>query len=465
MSKLYITLLLICTVQSTFAQTILNRFPLELKRSNDYFQILNAENASKDYFSFITDKQNTTVLKHNSALFFTDSIAVSRPDNNFDFMIGTTFSEDGNPNLYWSSKDYKTLKLIAFDFKTHTSSNLIFENDFEREKVVDVFVAKNAVNIVTVTPDNQLKFSNFSNSGKKEYFITLSPNYTAIENAKDPTYSELIFDNGITAIDSKLFTPLYIGVAKVKRYLNDQQFILTFDTKAQTTVFSINLTDFSVDKRLFPYEHLEEKSKSNSFLNYTILYQFSANSEALSLSGTDLATGNKTKSYQANAKNDIDFKNSPLLLQSESGKTREIKNTSKLLSKLNDGHVGLSVYSTPNYNLFTIGGVREVASGGNVALGIGVVVLGAFGGGFADPSFLVDSSNLQSVYFESYFDTTFKHVKTPYRPLYIDALGKFLNENHPSVHNTIPHKNYLILNYYDSKTKEFVMRKFEDIPN
>lgn len=95
-------------------------------------------------------------------------------------------------------------------------------------------------------------------------------------------------------------------------------------------------------------------------------------------------------------------------------------------------------------------------------LGLGLTVGGAFGGTYVDASTLIEN-NSQSIYFESYFDTNFKHVITPFQPLYIDALGDFLNKNHPSVQNIIPYQNYVILNYYDSKTKEFVMRKFEDI--
>lgn len=462
MKKLIFLLLLISLFESASAQTILNSFPIELKKSSSYFQILNAENQQQDYFAFIAEKEKVTVLKYNSALFFKDSISIPRPDKNFDFMVGTTFSADGNPNLYWSSKDYETIKVYTFDFKTHSTSSLVFVNDFEREKVVDVFVVANEVNIATITPDNQLKFTNFSNIGKSEYFVSLSSNNTAIENSKDNVFSELILENGITVIDSKLFTPLYIGVAKVKRYLNEKEFILTFDYKGQTTVFSIDLEDFSVEKQLFPYEKLAEESKSNSYLHQNVLYQITANSEALSFSAIDFETKEKIASYQANSKDEITFKNSPLLLQSESGKTRQLKKTSQFLSKIDYGNVGLTVYSSPNYNLFTIGGVREVASGGSLLLGLGLTVGGAFGGTYVDAS-TFSENNSQSIYFESYFDTNFKHVIKPFQPLYIDALGDFLNKNHPSVQNVIPYQNYVILNYYNSKTKEFMMRKFEDI--
>ena len=56
-------MLTISVVGNTFGQTILNRFPIELKKSSSYYQILNGENQQNDYFAFITEKQKITVLK------------------------------------------------------------------------------------------------------------------------------------------------------------------------------------------------------------------------------------------------------------------------------------------------------------------------------------------------------------------------------------------------------------------
>ncbi|WP_432672182.1 hypothetical protein [Flavobacterium sp. SM2513] len=466
MKKTLFLLLLVSAIGTTSAQTILNRFPIELKKSSAYFQILNAENQQHDYYAFIADKEKNTVLKYNSALFFTDSISIPRPSKKFEFMAGTAFSEEGCPTLFWSTKAYESIKAIHFDLKTRDVSEINYENNLDKEVVVDVFSKNNSLHIVSVTNENQLKFTVFSTDGKREYLTSLSSNATAIEQSSIDNFTQLILENGITNIDPKMFTPLYVGVAKVKRYLNENQFVLTFDFKEQTTVFTINLNDFAVDKKLFPYERLQEEAQSNSYLHQNVLYQLTANSEALSLAAIDFDSQNKIGSYQANSKEEIDFKNSPLLLQSDNGKRRELKKTKRLLSKIDYGHIGLSVYSTPNYNLFTIGGVREVASGGNIALGLGMVLGGAIAGStVVEIGDFGGSANTQSIYFESFFNTNFEHINTPFQPLYIDAMSEFLNANSPSVYNIRAFQDYVILNYYDKETNEFVMRKFEDYRN
>lgn len=463
MKKLLFLLLLFSIIGTAAAQTLLNRYPIELKKSSEYFQIFNAENQQNEYFTFIADKEKLTVLKYNSALFFIDSLSISRPERSLDFMVGVTFSKEGNPNLYWSAKNYEILKLIHFDFNNRTTSDLVYENNFARKKIIDVFVAKNTFHILSITPENTLKFTAFSNTGKSEFAVTFHSESASGSQSNADHLVNTILEKGITVIEARQFNPLFDAAAKVKRYLKKERYVLSFDSDRATTLFTVDLTDYSSKKELFPYEYVSKNSGSNSFINLDMLYQISANSDSISLTGIDLKTKNAVGKYQANAKQEIDFKNTPLLLQSENGKVRELKNTSKFLSKMDFKTMGLSVYSTPNYDLFTIGGVREVPSSGGVVLAIGLGIGGVMSGSdvMVGSDFL--TNNMQSLYFESFFDARFEHLKVPFRPLYIDALGEFLNTNRPSVHNLFLYQNYTILNYYDSKAKEFVMRKFEDI--
>ena len=462
MKKYTFILLLLAMFGSTWAQTILNRFPLELKKSSEYFQILNAENSQKEYFTFVTDKEKCTLLKSNSALFFKDSLTIPRPHRDYDFMAGATFSTNGNPQVYWVSKDYRQIKLVDFDLENRTSSFLDYENNNSREKIVDAFTVDNVFYILSLTSENTLKFTHFSNSGKNEHTIDLGTKNTQNGSEMDRHLVSSIFDYGLTKIESKLYTPLYMATAKVKRYLTGNTYTLTFDVKNATTICSINLADFSFEKNAFPYA-ISNNAGSNSFLINEVLYQITANSAGITVEGFDVKTKNSIGKYHATSKEEINFKNSPLLLQAENGRVRTLKNTSKMLNRMDFSSLGISIYATPKYNLFTLGGVREVASGGGLALAIGLGIGGALSGSdvMAGSDFISDS--MQSIYFESFFDADFKHTTAPFRPIYIDALGEFLDRARPAVYNIRTYQDYVILNYYDSKDKELVMRKFEDI--
>lgn len=463
MKKYALILLLLVIAGTTSAQTILNRFPLELKKSSEYFQILNAENSQKEYFTFVTDKEKCILLKSNSALFLKDSLSIPRPHRDYDFMAGVTFSTSGHPQVYWVSKDYRQIKLVDFDLENRTSSFLDYENNNSREKIVDAFTVDNVFYILSLTSENTLKFTHFSNSGKNEHTIDLGTKNTENSSEVNRHLVSSIFDYGLTKIESKLYAPLYMATAKVKRYLTGNTYTLTFDVKNATTICTINLADFSFVKEQFPYDISHKNSGSNSFLLQDVLYQITASAASITVEGIDTKTKKSLGKHQSNSQDEISFKNSPLLLQTENGRVRTLKNTSKMLNKMDFSSLGISVYATPNYNLFTLGGVREVASGGGLALAIGLGIGGAMSGSdvMAGSDFISDS--MQSIYFESFFDADFKHTTAPFRPIYIDALGEFLNTTRPAVYNIGTYKNFVILNYYDSKAKELVMRKFEDV--
>ncbi|MDD3003768.1 hypothetical protein [Flavobacterium sp.] len=461
MNKYSLILFFCCLLGNVSAQTLLNQFPIELKKPSSHSQIFNTHNSKNEYFTFVSDKEKCTVLKYNAALFFKDSLSVNRPEKDFEFMSGVTFSANESPNLYWTSKDFEKIQLVNFDLEKHSSSRLIYENDFSKEKVVDVFTAANAFHILTITSENKLKFTRFSNTGKEEFIVDLD-NKDPEKNTK--TNADLvpsILDLGIVIIDNQTFIPLQQATAKVKRYLNNGEYLLTFDKNNATTVCRIILSDFSLQKEQFIYEKLDKNSGSNSFLHQNILYQLTANSEKMVLTATDLPSKNTINTYTANAKEEISFKNSPIFLHTDS-KPRILKKTAQMLSKINVNNLGISVYTAPNYNLFTIGGVRDVASGGNLLLGIGLSVGGAIVGTSVDMMDVIETTHLQSIYFESLFDHNFNHIKKPFLPLYADALGEFMDENNFSVQNIYRYKNFMILNYYDPKSKEIVMRKFED---
>ena len=81
------------------SQTVLATFPLELKKSKEYKQIVNAENTTThDVFVFASDKETLTILKYNSALFLTNQFSLPRPDITYKLLAGYSFNDEGNPN-------------------------------------------------------------------------------------------------------------------------------------------------------------------------------------------------------------------------------------------------------------------------------------------------------------------------------------------------------------------------------
>jgi len=462
MKKLLFTLFVLTTFSASFGQTLLNSHAMKLRGSRNNHQILNAVNLQKEVFAFVTDKEKVTALKYNRALFFSDSISMNRPEKDFEFMAGYSFENNGNPRIYWASSDFKKIQSVMFDFESNTTKVDNFQFAFTDESILNTFSENNLFFILTLPKkEDQLKIYAFRKGEIYERTIDFSANKFIDEKGKTITFQELIRKNGLELIDTKLLNPLFQSVGKSKMYIEGAKMILTFDSGIQTQILQVDLNSFSVTEQVIPQLILVKSGKFNSYFHQNKLYQVKTNAEELALAATDLKSGELVKKYYAETKDTISFRNSPLFSQTGNQKARVMKNTKKFLQRLANTDVGLSVYKTPNATMVTVGGVRSVSSTGGIMIGISAgVAMAATGGDFSS---LFNEESLQSTYFESLFDDKFEHQNKPQGSLATDFIAQFMAENDLNLQTVFPYKDYFILSYYDSKKKEFVMRKFEDI--
>ena len=113
MKKTFLLLMLFC-MYSILGQTKLVSVGLELKKSSDYHQVLPTVNSlTKEFYVLAGDKEKSTLVKFNSALFFADSLQTKKVKN-YPSAIANSFSEDGNPIYYWASEDFNNFLLVLF---------------------------------------------------------------------------------------------------------------------------------------------------------------------------------------------------------------------------------------------------------------------------------------------------------------------------------------------------------------
>jgi hypothetical protein len=467
MKKLYFTLFLLPVCWLGFGQTILNSHSINLKNSRDNHQILNAVNSQNQVFLFATDKQNTTILKYNNYLFFTDSIKTERPNKDFDFMSGYAFDKKGNPILYWASEDFKKVLYVWYDFESNSNKTNEFNFYFKNEIILKTFTQKDNFYILSLLEDqNKLKFYIFSEGIFSEKLIDLSGYKFITEKGKQQSLDQLLRVNKLTQIDTKFLNPLFESVGNSKLYLEQNNLFLTFDSFLQTQLLKINLDDFSISEQIFQHENSEKSTvKSNSFLYKNILYQLKTTKEELAISATNIKTEEILNKYNASIKDSISFRNSPFISQTGNQKVKFLKNSKKFLQRLNSSQIGLSVYETPSAIMVTVGGVRNVNSTGDIILGITASIALVATGNGDDLGMFLGDSNLQTTLFEGFFNDNFQHQNTTQNQLAADLISQFLNENKVSLANAFSFDNYFILSYYDSKNKEIVLRKFEDFIN
>lgn len=426
-------------------------FPLELKKSKDYKQIVNAENtATHDVFVFASDKETITILKYNSALFLSNQLSLPRPDINYKLLAGYSFNDEGNPTLYWSSQDLKKIMAVQYDMNTKTTAVFSYDMQFFNQEIITQFQHSNAFYILTQKQFEEKLILYVFKNGKMEE-KTLDFTSFKFKNSKNRpiTFSQILEVCPIEKIETNQFNPLFKGTQKTKLYVLKNKLLLTFDhNDNETQAFETDLETSEIQEKIFPKTATKNfVCLSNSYYHENKIYQLKVNTEELLFEIKDYKTTDSIKSTLVTKNDTIPFKTSPLWLQLEGQRPKKIKNTAKFLNQLVYLEVGLTVYKTTQAILITLGGT------GNIQ--------------FTDNS--QDFSNISfhnvptTAYFESNFDKKLEQLKKDQDPLAVDFISSFERE-HPEVtlSGIIRYKNYYIMGYYDSYTKQYTMRKFID---
>lgn len=455
MKKLLVFFILL-QYQFNFSQTVLATSPLELKKSKEYRQIINAENTNThDVFVFASDKETLTILKYNSALFLTNQYSFTRPDTRYKLLSGYSFNEQGNPTLYWSSPDLKNVLAVRYELDINTTVIFNYYNSFSQQSIITPLQENNTFYILTQKDsEEKLILYSFKNGQKDQKTIDFGSFKFKNSRNQPLTFSQILEACPIEKIETNQFNPLFKGTKKTKLYVLKNRLLLTLDhNDNETQAFEIDLATLEIQEKIFPKTATKNHvCLSNSYYHESKIYQFKVNAEELVFEIKDYKTADTLKSIAVAQTETIPFKTSPLWLQLDGKRPKEIKNTSKFLHQLAYLEVGLTVYKTPKNILITLGGT------GNIQF---TDVSNTFSGN--------EISNLMyhyiptTVYFESAYDKKLEQTKQNQEPLAVDFISGFRAE-HPEV--TLPsiirYKNYYIMGYYDTDAKQYTMRKFID---
>ncbi|AWA29379.1 hypothetical protein HYN48_04360 [Flavobacterium magnum] len=452
------------------SQTLLVSTPLELKKNSDFHQALNAVNEkTKDVYAFVADKETIHVLRYNNALFLRDSMVVSFPDRKYPSMLGYAF-EGNSPVLFLAGDDLKKLAQVDFDLAAKSISVKTFDFIGADENFVCSFTQDNVFYAVTAPEKTQLlKLYVFGDGSFSQHTLDFSAYGFSDGRGKSLSFSELLSKFPIEKMQTESVNALASGVQKTKMFITPRKIVLTVDSNPEmTTLFRIDLHDYSVSKADFMQpagraQNPDLSAFSNSYYHQGRLYQLKGNGEKLTLTGTDVETSVVLQTYEASIRDTINYRNSPLWSRTGNGRPSELS-VKKFFRKLAASDAGMTVYTTSGNNLlFTVGGLRETTTTGNILLGVALGAGSIAAGGGGDVGYLFDNETGQSVYFESVFDADFKHLESVPEIIADDYIAEFLESNESAaIPSVFRYKDFYILAYYDSRGRQYTLRKFAD---
>ena len=467
--KKIVLLFLLFSDSLLFSQTILNSFPLELKKLNGTEEILTARNENTgELFVFAADRENITILRYNSSLFLTDQYKGPLKDIGDKSLVGYSFSADGLPTLYWSTKHYGTIIAIKYFFGNKTSKNLNFVFTSEKQSIIAQFQLQNSFNLLVKDLEEQtLILYIFENGTVKQKIFDFSNFKFQNRNTKFVTFNYVIQQNPIEKIDAEEYTPLFKSTAKSKLYIFPNRFVLTLDhNPKKTQLFDINIETEEIKEKTFNQSAIQKPKKiSNSFFQDNKLYQTIASDDELFLDIKDYNSNETLKSFYITKNDTIGFKTSPLLIQREDEKAKELKTTKKFLNYLSYLDIGLSVFKNKENTLITLGGTPN-RQGSFVIASYAVDDFGFYDSSspYYPQNYSLGYIHTETVYFESVWDPNYNIVKQEQlEPLAIDNIYYFMSMNKQiALDNILKFKDFYILSYYDTVSKQYVMRKFKD---
>jgi len=449
-----------------FSQTILNSFPLDLKKFNGTEEVLTAKNEQTgEFFVFAADRENISILRYNSSFFLKDQFKGPIKDLGDKSLVGYSISADGLPTLYWSTDNYATISAVKYFFGNKTSKNLNFVFTSEKQAIITSFQLENSFNLLVKDLEDQtLVLYTFENGTVKQKIFDFSSFRFQNRNTKLVTFNYVIQQNPIEKIETEAYIPLFKSTAKSKLYIFPNRFVLTLDhNPKKTQVFDINIETEEIKEKNFLQSPVQKPKKiSNSFFLDDKLYQAIASDEELVLDLKDYKSNETIKSFHISKNDTISFKTSPLLIQREGEKAKAIKTTKKYLNYLANLDIGVSVFKNKENTLITLGGTPNIDRQGSFFnASFPFDDFGFYNNGAPYSSGYVHT---ETVYFESVWNSDYNTVKQEQlEPLAIDNIYYFMAMNkQAALDNILKYKDFYILSYYDTASKQLILRKFKD---
>jgi hypothetical protein len=461
MKRIFLFLFLISSTV-LLSQTVLTSYTIDLKNKIGQSEIITGENtATHDVFVFAASADSLSILKYNSALFLRDQFVTSRQYTENRSLMGYSFSEDGNPTLYWFSKEEKTIILIKYYLENKTSRALKFQIPLEDNYLLTQYQKDNNFYLLMQSKTKQaLTAFVFKNGMAEERYLDFS-SFKFIDRKTQPrTFNQVLNENPIEKMDSGEYNPLYKVSAKSKIYTLPNRLILTLDQSfRKTQLFDIDLESLEIKEKTFtkPIGNKNPKT-TNSFYHENKLYQINVNADELLFDIKDYASGASIKTFAVSKNDTIRFSNSPLLMQIEDREPKQLKNTAKFLKTLSSLDAGISVYKNQKNLFITLGGsgsdLKSFSMNGF-----------NFNDPFGDfpPNSYYNIETNYSAFFESIWTKKLELTQETQEPFATDKIYYFLDLHKEAIlPYTLKLSNYTILSYYDIIAKQLVLRKFAD---
>jgi hypothetical protein len=439
-----------------FCQIKLSDVPFELKKNRDFHQMVSTINPkTNEIYIFASDKEKLFGAKFNSSVFFRDSLSVKRPFN-FRYLIGASYLENNNPVAYFATEDLSRVIAIEYNFATKLTAIKDLGLNLKEESIYTEFSEKgNFYFIAKGKDENALQLIKLEGNNLQKKQLDFKSFSFEINSVTKPSIGNILDEFGLTKIEKKGFNSFLDGSQKVKYYVDDNKLIITFNhTTTKTSIYEIDLDNFSIGETVIQNSSLLNVKQSNSLLFENNLVTIASTSTAMEIQFVNYQDKSIVKNYLIDIAKPSPF-TTPFYSVTGNGSPSNIKTVKKFIKNILDSELSISMYNFKGKNIASFGGLQYRSSSSDLFFDFGAMG-NLHGGG-------TGNYTIQNNMVDVVFDSNFKQIEPIKQPLFIDKIAQYTFENKNIKYEYyFSFNNFHILSYYDDSAKQIVLRKFTD---
>lgn len=466
MKKHFVLILILIQSSIIVSQNLLGQLEVSSNKLNSFFSVFDSKNQkirfitsdSKNLFSYDLDKDYNVL-----------QIKKSTKKNKFNQILGASFDSINKSVVYLSNKSKN--KFLSVQFSGEDKPALYeFTLLKDYEKYLQVINTENKFYLLSASKDvNNIYVYNFENGKPNRNLIDLS-NVNFIDNSgeKIRITEQLVQKYPLKIFNNYNSNNLILLSEKRKMYVEKDKIFISFDNNPNfTQVLEINLNTYSassfrIDK---PLNKVRIKKISNSYINSDNIFAVVASKKNLHIRVSNIYSQKKIKEYSFTKNDQIDFKNSPIIINKGGyfNSYEETENVEKLFKNLGWfwNKIAINVQQNKNKYHLTIGSFSPINS--------------RFSGSQLGTEFNSspgeNQDKIKSVKFECLFDSNFNILKDNSRNVneninyYLQKEGSnlksFILLNNNDI-NLIQVEDFYVLYFFDRTDKKIKFLKFQN---
>ncbi|TYB78541.1 hypothetical protein [Bizionia myxarmorum] len=442
------------------------------KASKEAFTLSNT--VTNDLTFLMVERKDVYAYLFNSAFELQSQFKTEVVKSKYDEALGFKLSGEKQHILFSNTKKTK-FAVLTLDFSAKNSQATELDFDFGDELFIEAVNYKNKLYVLSSTKDQEIIIRELTDGLDFIMVTRMKINQEDVNLRERKNFSTFsLFGSlktNIQKIDPRVPNALEQTSTTNKLYQYDNLVYLTFEVEdSGTLVYTINFEDLthSIKTYDYPKGKLDDLKRYNSYISPEYFYQIASSKDEMRFLINDLS-GALIKEFYIKKDASISFKNTPIIQEGATAlpfvNRREMEESSKYLRKITSGDLGIAVLFQDNQFYMTLGGYKEVASGGGMMMGApgGVGTVGPSHAVVMNPTFYSYNSytSSKSTYFVSKFDKDFNHIKGKISENVFEKIKKYSSKlKYITAENVFFHNDQLYFGSFDLKKATYNLVPF-----